>query len=349
MSGTSFDGIDLSFLETDGKIIYRYLGDLFYEYPSSLIKKYHSYQEFKLYDLLSFEREVTAHHLNAIERFCAKHELAFKEVDLIGFHGQTLLHCPEKKLTFQAGNPHILTSKLGIDVIADFRRRDIEDGGEGAPLTPYYHQSIIDSSKYPAAVINIGGVSNVTLLDHGSLDAFDLGPGNAPLNDFIAHASNSAQIDLNGTISSQGTVDHTLVNKILTDNFFALRGPKSLDRNFISWERFKHLTLSDGAATICYLIAKAISLIDLKNRNVFICGGGRKNPTIMKFITELCSGSVFSIDHIIDKNLRNINGDFIESQAFAFLAARIKLGLPIADLNTTGTKYLTSGGAFYRA
>ena len=336
--------------ETDGELIYQYLGNYFYEYPQALIKKYQNFRRFSLEELLEFEKELTQAHLDTIQSFCKNQNISRHDIDLIGFHGQTLYHNPEKKITLQIGNPNILTANLGIDVVADFRRRDIENGGQGAPLVPFYHKAIIDASTYPSAVVNIGGISNITLLDHKSLTAFDSGPGNALLNDFIASFDQSHQYDIDGTLSANGKVDFAKVDAILSDEFFNKKAPKSLDRNFITWNEFKYLNINDGAATICFLIAKAISQsIPGRNNQIFICGGGRKNPTIMKFLTELTGTKVSSIDKITDQQGRELNGDFIESQAFAYLAARIKYNLPIADANTTGTKYPAPGGAFYQA
>jgi anhydro-N-acetylmuramic acid kinase len=351
ISGTSFDGVDVSYIETDGQRVFAYLGDFFHEHSSNLIEQYKHYETFSIYDIAIFERDVSGAFLAAIEMFCSKHNINLKDIDLIGLHGQTLLHKPEEKLTIQVCNPHIITEALGVDVVADFRRRDIESGGQGAPLVPIYHNAIIDQKLYPANVVNIGGVSNITKLStNNQIVAFDCGPGNAPLNDFIAQTTNGSQnFDKDGSISNAGKVDYKLIDKILDNEFFKLKGPKSLDRNFISSEQFKHLSLTDGAATICYLVAKAISLNTEDNENIFICGGGRKNPTIMKFLQKLCRAKVHDIDAIQDAQGCNLNGDFIESQAFAFLAARIMNHLPIAYSSTTGTKHPTSGGAFYRA
>jgi len=350
MSGTSFDGVDLSYIQTDGDRVLQYLGDSFYEYPRTLIAEYQNFFNFSLEELLEFEKKVTIAHLEAIEIFCKNQMLTFKEIDLIGFHGQTLYHNPEKSLTLQIGNPNILTANLGIDVVADFRRRDIENGGQGAPLVPFYHRAIIDDSLYPATIVNIGGISNVTILGKNTITAFDSGPGNAPLNDFIASFNGDYHYDIDGEISAKGEIDLAKIETLLKNDFFHKKPPKSLDRNFISYQEFKHLNMHDGAATICFLIAKAIcDTIKDQGKHVFICGGGRKNPTIMKFLSQLSNAEVHSIDRINDSQGRPLNGDFIESQAFAYLAARIKYNLPIADLNTTGTKYPAPGGAFYRA
>jgi len=350
MSGTSFDGIDLSYIETDGVKIFHYMGNYFHEYPNKLLNKYLNIKTFSIEELLEFERAVTLLHLEAIEQFLLVNKISKKEIDLIGFHGQTLYHNPVKKLLLQLGNPHILTAKLGIDVISDFRRRDIENGGQGAPLVPFYHEAIIDKKLYPAAVVNIGGISNITILDNNFITAHDTGPGNALLNDFIRYHDSNLICDFNGEISSKGVVDHKLIEEMMSNEFFSTKPPKSLDRNFLSFERFLSLGIENGAATICFLIAKAITLsINDSTKNIFICGGGRKNKTIMKYLIKLSNALVAQIDILQDSKGNNLDGDFIESQAFAYLAARIKYNLPISNYSTTGTKGQSPGGAFYQA
>jgi anhydro-N-acetylmuramic acid kinase len=345
MSGTSFDGIDVSLIETDGDKVYSFLGNSFFPYPSDLKKAYHRRLQFNVIELLDFEKNISELHCQAILNFCSAKAINLKEIDLIGFHGQTIYHNPNKGVSLQVGNSNIITQKLKIDVISDFRRRDIEDGGQGAPLVPFYHRAIIDSSFYPVAVVNIGGISNFTLLDGKKLiSAADSGPGNALLDDLISYYDCGMKYDLDGQISSRGIADNNFVTNFLNDEYFISGGKKSLDREYFSFEKFICLGLENGAATICEVIAKSILLmIPEKYKKILVCGGGRKNSTIINRLAIISNAQVDKIDNL------GLDGDYIESQAFAFLAARIKYNLPISSNSTTGCFTQPVGGAFYRA
>ena len=344
MSGTSFDGIDVSLIETDGKRIYQYLGDSFYDYPADLKKVYQQSAQFNIERLLEFEREISIHHCLAVKNFCKIFDITLSDIDLIGFHGQTLYHNPAKKLTLQVGNANMLAHQLGVDVISDFRRRDIESGGQGAPLVPYYHKAIIGDQYLPAAIVNIGGISNVTLISKEKLVAFDSGPGNAMLDDLVCYFMEDLSYDKDGEVSALGKVNQGLLNSFLADDYFKKQSAKSLDRNHFSLQPFIDIGLEDGAATIVECIASSIAnSIPSEYLRIYVCGGGRKNKTIMNRLAKLSNRP-----EVVDIDMQGLNGDYIESQAFAYLAARIKYNLPISDKNTTGCVTQHSGGAFYR-
>lgn len=373
MSGTSIDGIDISLVKSDGeKIFSKELND-YYPYDRetknilrSLINDYsHSLGYIKDTELL-----ITKKHIEVVENFIKKYQILKNDVDIIGFSGHTILHSPEKSITWQIGNCQLLASKTLINVVGDFRTKDVVNNGQGAPLVPIYHHAIFnDYPIKPLIILNIGGVSNITYLednDYNNIVAYDICFGNAPMDDLV-HKSLGKDFDKDGNMAKNGKINEELANFILNQDYFFKSSPKSLDRNHFNQllnkellNSFANIKLEDALKTMCYIIAKSleISIKTLKNKpkEVFVCGGGRKNKTIMNLIAEICNVKVTNVDDI------GLDGNSIESQAFAFLAIRHLKNLPITFKKTTGVLlekhnaqileeecFSSCGGVFYRA
>lgn len=345
MSGTSLDGIDAAILKTDGKKIINPQQNLALNYDDkfrSRIKEVISGKG----DFLALERDLTIKHADAVKKLLKKYNV---KADLIGFHGQTIIHRPKEGITWQMGNGALLAELTGIDVICDLRRRDVAAGGQGAPLVPLYHAGILHKEKKPVVILNIGGVSNVTYIDNSAekIIACDTGPGNALLNDWI-YKHTGKEFDAGGKISSKGKADEKIISRVLADEFFNVKKPKSLDRNhFKKISNVENLSLENGAATLSEItvrsILKACRFFPKHPAKWFVAGGGRHNNYFMQRLDAVLPGEVYNID------ILKMNGDFIEAEAFAFLAARAKNGLHLSLPTTTGVKKLVPGGAFYQA
>ncbi|HWA46948.1 MAG TPA: anhydro-N-acetylmuramic acid kinase [Dongiaceae bacterium] len=344
MSGTSADGVDAALIRTDGTSVA--------EFGPSLTEPYDNAFRLKLKGAFGsqapvpeIERELTERHASAVQALLAKAGRGPRDVAVVGFHGQTLHHAPERRQTWQIGDGALLAKLTGIEVVNDFRSADVAAGGQGAPLVPVYHAALAGALAKPLAVLNIGGVGNVTWIGaDGSLLAFDTGPGNALLDDWVMqHTGRHA--DLNGALARQGRVDAIALGKLLSDPFFGVKPPKSLDR-----QHFKQLaaaalaTLSpaDGAATLVGFTALAIGRAQLHFpapvREWLVCGGGRHNPALMQALKAELPVPVRSADEA------GWDGDALEAQAFAFLAVRSLRGLPLSFPTTTGVPHPMQGG-----
>ncbi len=344
MSGTSLDGVDAALIATDGldlvelgpglcvpyapdfrNDLRRYLGQE--ALPSQLLQNFHDVHERAVVDLLAL---------------CG---LLPKDITVVGFHGQTLLHQPAQKTSIQAGDGGTLAKMLGIRVVSQFRQADVAAGGQGAPLVPIYHQALLRSVSKPAAVLNIGGVANITFIDQdGSLLAFDTGPGGALLDDWM-QAQLSLPFDPGGQLALQGRVQQALIDQWLAQPFFALPPPKSLDR-----DAFRHIDLSrlsdaDGAATLVAFTAQAVyrglSFLPKMPLKIYVAGGGRKNNAMMLALAQILPCPVAVIEAL------PADGDLLEAQAFAYLAMRSLLKLPLSFPGTTGVPAPQTGGVLH--
>ena len=363
MSGTSGDGVDASIIHSNGIDHFEVIKDKYFEYDSNIYKNIHFLKEkiFNIKDLkklsselLDLERKITIFHAKVIKEFKPNDEDV-----VIGFHGQTIFHNPEKKITKQLGEGNLLSQLVNKRVIYDFRQEDLKNNGQGAPLTPIFHYLLSNDIKkkykieFPICFINIGGISNITKISEKNetveenLEAFDSGPGNCLIDEWIRKNS-SKKIDENGSIASSGKIDQLILNQAI-DNFKINSYDKSLDiKNFdISFAR--GLSLEDGCATItnftAYLIAKAIEYSNKdksKPITYFICGGGRKNTFLIQSIKDYLSNQTNLSLNLIDNY--EFDGDYIESQAFGYLAIRSFLKLPISFPKTTGCDSQTVGG-----
>jgi anhydro-N-acetylmuramic acid kinase len=357
MSGTSLDGIDAALLDTDGENAAR---------PgSALTIPYDAETRAMLREALSdarsvaegapipwsirdAERRLTEAHADAVKALLEKARLATRDVALIGFHGQTILHRPAQRRTWQIGDGALLARLTGIDTVNDFRSADVKAGGQGAPLVPLYHAALVASAKLkqPVAIVNIGGVANVTYVDGDTVLAFDTGPGNAPIDDW-AHRHAGKPIDEDGALAAKGKADNDVLERMLQHDFFTKSGPKSLDRLDFGMADVEHLSPEDGAATLTAFtaatIARAREHFPDSAETWIVCGGGRHNKTLM---TELRARLNVAVVPAEDQGWR---GDFIEAEAFAYLAVRSINGLPLSLPTTTGVPEPMTGGKLYKA
>ena len=364
MSGTSMDGIDISIIKSDGEQFIEIIDDMYLKYEDQLklkliktiglcsSKDYFFTLSEKISEL---EKEITLCHSQAYKLIAKKNKSI--KVDLIGFHGQTVLHKPQEGYSIQIGDSQLLSKLTNTTVISNFRENDILNGGEGAPLSPIYHQLILNKikSKLPSAIINIGGISNVTYVDeYNEIVSFDMGPGSCLIDLWIRNKTNK-EFDKDGLIAKSGQIDEHILNKFLTHPYYKKKFPKSLDVNDFNLQDLYSLSLEDGCATLSMLTVKSIcmALHSFKNlpNLILLSGGGRKNKYIFDNIKKEFGNSIMLID---DFNLKKdfsagLNGDFIESQAFAYLAIRSYLKKFITFPTTTGVKKPCLGGLVYKS
>src|SRR5581483_10815789 len=357
MSGTSLDGVDVAMIETDGRQVKAFGPSGYRPYTEverrllrqALAEAVHLRErEARPGILMDAERVVTLAHAEAVASFTAQNRITAQDIDIVGFHGQTVLHRPAEKITVQIGDAAALAKAIHIPVMHDFRAADIAAGGQGAPLVPVYHRALAQSlaRESPIVVLNIGGVSNITYIDGDTLIACDTGPGNALLDDFVYRAIGQG-FDRDGHLAAQGTPDDEWISEALSDAFFTLPPPKSLDRNDFAKYAFRKPSLTDGAATLTAFtaaaIAKVIPLLPKTPRSWIVAGGGARNPVMMQMLRErLHPATVESADAL------GWSTDAIEAQAFGFLAARGLKGLPLSYPATTGVSMPTTGGIVAR-
>ena len=363
MSGTSLDGVDVAMLQTDGETIeefgptfYRAYSDAERELLRAALVAATALTQRKARPGVIGEAEklITAAHGEAVEEFLARNRIDSASVDVVGLHGQTILHRPERQLTIQLGHGAALARRLRIPVVFDFRAADVAAGGQGAPLASVFHRALARAldRPQPVAVLNIGGVANVTSID-GSLDPFacDTSPGNALIDDFMRECTGEAH-DPAGANAARGKVDEAAVEQVLTHPFFSAAPPKSLDRNdFGQWVKEKAAlgdkTTADGAATLTDITAASIAAI-VKHlprtpATWIVSGGGAHNATLMRMLAQkLAPASVETANSV------GWNSDAVEAQAFAYLAVRSLRGLPLTFPTTTGVSKPTTGGIIAR-
>ena len=357
MSGTSLDGVDVAMIETDGRRVNAFGPSGYRPYTDSernlLRQALYEAVDLPQRDarpgcLREAERAVTAAHAEAVAAFVAQHRIAFSDIDIVGFHGQTVLHRPERRLTVQIGDAATLAKTIHIPVMHDFRAADVEAGGQGAPFVPVYHRALAQSLERegPIVVVNIGGVSNITYIDGDILIACDTGPGNALLDDYMSKFLNQ-RFDNEGRIAAQGQVDVGWINRALKLPFFALPPPKSLDRNDFASLKLADLPPADGAATLTAFTAEAIArivpLLPKEPKSWIVAGGGARNLTMMRMLRERLQPAVVQAADAL-----GWASDAIEAQAFGFLAARGLKGLPLSYPATTGVPIPMTGGVIAR-
>lgn len=357
MSGTSLDGIDIALVETDGGQSLTRGPSATVAYPAEFrVKLVQAIQDAKKMTdrtqrpgcLSAIERELTERHAAVVTRFMGQNSLQPSAIDVIGFHGQTVLHRPADRLTVQLGDGTLLAKLIGIDVIHDLRAADCASGGEGAPLVPVYHRALVGKlPQRPVAVVNIGGVANVTYIGRdGQLLAFDTGPGNALIDDWMLKQTGQMR-DEGGAAAARGTVNDDVLRFYLSRSFFGQLPPKSLDRNAFAFELVDGLSVEDGAATLTAFTASSIA----RAREHFpeepqlwiICGGGRRNKTIMGMLAAAVQNAVVPAEAV------GLDGDAIEAEAWGYLAVRSLLKLPITFPGTTGVGTPLTGGVLARA
>lgn len=356
MSGTSMDGIDVALIETDGE------GELLhgpaFTYPYSegfrgrlreavLAARTLKARAERPGVLRVAEQYLTDLHAEAVMHFLEDTRLKPFNIDVVGFHGHTVLHAPDRRLTVQIGDGKRLAKAIGMPVVYDMRIADVMVGGQGAPLVPVYHRAIaLKLGKGPAAFVNIGGVANVTYVGaDAELMAFDTGPGNALIDDWMM-THGAGAFDADGETALNGAVDDGVLHEMLKAHYFIEPPPKSLDRNAFDVGRLAGLSLTAGAATLAAFTAESIA----RAREHFpqepaiwvICGGGRKNRAIMTRLAERVENAVVPLEAI------GLSGDSTEAEAWAYLAVRSLKGLPLTFPGTTGVPEPTSGGVIAR-
>ena len=359
MSGTSGDGIDASIISSDGSNNYEEISNEYFQYDQHIYDKIH-FLKAKInnkYDLRKnqndiddLEKEITLFHAKAVNQIIKN-----TNIDLIGFHGQTIYHNASEKISKQIGNAKLLSQLTKKNIIYNFRNNDLKNGGQGAPLAPVFHKTLIKQNnlEIPTCILNIGGISNITIVTDYNKDNFfskDIGPGNCLIDQWVRR--NNQKYDMNGELASKG-----LVNQIIVEQgqelFSNIKKNKnsSLDTNDFDISFARGLSVEDGSATLTYLTAQIISasinyeISKINNKinkinKIIICGGGRKNNELINIIKKK-SLKNFDFKNIDDYGL---NGDFIESQAFAFLSIRSLLKLPISFPDSTGCKSACTGG-----
>jgi anhydro-N-acetylmuramic acid kinase len=360
MSGTSLDGVDAAVIETDGETVQSF-GPVEYrpyrEQERALLRQALA-DAVDLTDrqsrpgvLAEAEELITRVHAETVEELMLRNSLTVRDIAAVGFHGQTVIHRPAIKLTVQIGDGAGLAKRLGMPVVHDFRQADIQAGGQGAPLVPVFHRAIVSNLKrpHPVAVLNIGGVANVTYVDGGpSPIACDTGPGNALIDDFM-RARTGAPYDDNGDAAATGRPDYNFISRVLDNTFFELPPPKSLDRNAFAFGKsgLPEYSVPDGAATLSALTVEAVARVlphlPDEPRAWIVGGGGARNKTLMRMLADkLSPATVETADEA------GFSADALEAQAFAFLAVRSMRGLPITFPTTSGAPKPMSGGVVAR-
>jgi anhydro-N-acetylmuramic acid kinase len=359
MSGTSLDGVDIALLETDGERVAAFGPTGYRPYTDderALLRRALSEgasvtaREQRPGVLVEADDFVTRVHGEAVETFMRDTSIARADVAVVGFHGQTVLHRPEKRLTVQIGDGAALARRLGMTVAYDFRAADVAAGGQGAPLVPVFHQALARMLErpHPIALLNVGGVANVTWVDGGDPVACDTGPGNALIDDFM-RARTGLPLDRDGDQAARGHVDEDFVERVLAHGFFAHPYPKSLDRNAFAFANIglPDFSVADGAATLSALtaaaVARVVTLLPQPPRSWIVAGGGARNPTLMRMLAERLKPASVETAHAI-----GWASDSLEAQAFAYLAVRSLNGLPITFPKTTGAPHPMTGGVIAR-
>ncbi|MBD1137451.1 anhydro-N-acetylmuramic acid kinase [Pelagibacterales bacterium SAG-MED43] len=364
MSGTSMDGVDLSLIKTDGHDYYAEISDKYYQFDDQLFKDLIRLRENirnsedlkkKLSIVSEIEKKFTLFNANIIKKFIDKEGI---KPNLIGIHGQTIYHNVKDKISRQIVDGNLLSQLIKCIVINKFRQQDLDNGGQGAPLTPVFHYLISKKLKknfrlsFPINIINIGGITNVTTIlktekIENDIHAYDIAPGNCLINEWMRINSNK-KFDNKGAIALSGKINELFLNQA-KDNFEISSINESMDTNDFDISFAKGLSFEDGCATLteftAYLISEGLKKINKINntdiQNLIICGGGRKNKTLIKKINQYMNNKKLILTDI-DKF--KLNGDFVESQAFAYLAVRRFLNLPISFPNTTRCLKQSLGG-----
>jgi anhydro-N-acetylmuramic acid kinase len=345
MSGTSLDGIDAALIKTDGIRVF--------EHGPVSSTPYETGFRDQLRRLLgkssadpALVTEFTRIHSEILLNLLVQNNLVASDIDLVGFHGQTIFHDPAKRVTVQIGDGQLLADLTEIDTVAGFRMEDVAAGGEGAPFAPLYHRALADDLQGPLAVLNLGGVGNVTFINEDDVLAFDTGPANALVDDWVLKHTGKT-FDAEGRIAASGKVNLEVLSQLMDHPYFDLVPPKSLDRDQFSTSVVDRLSLEDGAATLLRFTSESIkrSLAHLPAvpRRWLLTGGGRKNPELLRLIKEAVSVPVEPVENV------GWRGDDLEAEAFAFLAVRSVKGLPLSLPTTTGVPQPMTGGTLYSA
>ena len=355
MSGTSVDGVDASIIKSDGERFLEIIDDIYIKYDDhfrvKLKKAIDSCYSKDRFNNLSnsikdIEKGITLFHDKACKLIINRNRNI--KIDIIGFHGQTILHKPQEGYSIQIGDSKLLSNLTNTTVVSNFRENDILNGGQGAPLSSLYHYLILSKikSNLPSAVVNIGGISNITYVEnYDKIISFDTGPGNYLIDKWVK-INSKMEYDKEGELAKSGHPNKIILEKLLSNPYYKKKFPKSLDVKDFSLNDLNKLSLEDGCATLSMLTVKSIciainSFARTPNKILF-SGGGRKNKFIINKIKEIIKNPIYLVDEF------NFNGDFIESQAFAYLAIRSYLKKYISLPSTTGVKNPCLGGLIFK-
>lgn len=351
MSGTSLDGIDAALITTDGVAVQAFGASLTAPYDAGFRAGLRAClgEKASPETIAAVEAELTDRHAAVVRQLLERAGIEARDVGVIGFHGHTIAHRPEDRYTRQIGDGDRLAEALGIPVVFDLRSADVAAGGQGAPLASTLHMALAAAVPGPLAVLNIGGVANVTWLsgnDAGPL-AFDTGPGNALMDDWM-HRHTGQVCDTDGVTAAAGVVDTDILGRLMTHAYFSEQPPKSLDRDDFAAraEAVAGLSLADGAATLTAFTVESVAVASRwfpdPVKRWLVCGGGRHNPTVMQRLQARLGVPVEAVEAV------GWDGDALEAQAFAFLAVRSLRGLPVTYPGTTGAPQPLTGGRLAR-
>lgn len=354
MSGTSLDGIDAALIETDGAAHIRPIAFRSDPYSSQARDQLREAAALALSfekprrsaKIAEAEEMLTRRHVLAVRQLLATAQVDPAQVDVVGFHGQTIAHRPDRGWTWQIGDGAAMAAALGIRVVNDLRSADVAAGGQGAPLLPVYHRALTAGMDGPVAVLNLGGVGNITWLGagEGELIAFDTGPANGLIDDWML-AETGSPYDAHGAFAARGTVDPTVLAAMLDNRWFDAPPPKSLDRADFTIEPARGLSAADGAATLTAFTAATVALalrhLPVPPKRLIVAGGGRHNPTLMKMIADATKMAAEPIEAL------GWNGDATEAEGFAYMAVRSLKGQPISFPGTTGVTEPLTGGVVH--
>ena len=352
MTGTSMDGIDISYCFTNGLNKIKILNEKSYNYP---ISTQNSIKKIKLSNLSNkkntakYDKNITEIIINYLKKFLKEFHIPKKDIDFISLSGQTIIHLPKKKFTLQLGNPNFISKYFKLNVVSDFRIKDLLNGGQGAPIGSYYHKLLINKINPNSAIINLGGVANFSLINRNTLISSDIGPANAITDDLMFYFFKK-KFDINGNLASKGKKDIRITELYKKNSFFKKKFPTSLDRNnfYYLFKKLKKLEPKNALNTSSHFtIHSIIKLTDhkiFKNINeIIFTGGGRKNKYILKSLRNLRKNIKFSL---IDDY--KFNGDLLEAQMFAYIGVRSIKKLILSSQSTTGVKKSISGGKLYK-
>ncbi|EZP56940.1 anhydro-N-acetylmuramic acid kinase [Sphingomonas sp. RIT328] len=354
MSGTSLDGIDAALIETDGEGMVRPIAFRGEAYSDAARAQLAAATTLALTfdrpraspDLVAAGELIDRTHAFAVHKLLREAGVEAAAVEVIGYHGQTVAHRPDRGWTWQVGDGAVLARATGITVVSDFRSADVAAGGQGAPLLPVYHAALVAALERPVAVLNLGGVGNITYVGaDGALVAFDTGPANGLIDSWV-EAETGARFDADGALAAAGRGDEAVLTGMLDHPFFDLAPPKSLDRNDFTIQPARGLAAADGAATLTAFTAasvtEAIDRLPARPKRLIVAGGGRHNPVLLRMIGDRCGLRPEPSDAL------GWNGDAMEAEGFAYMAVRTLRGLPISFPGTTGAAAPLAGGVISR-
>lgn len=349
MSGTSLDGVDAALIRTDGAHFVEPLGSVSLPYDPDMrddLRSCLNKEEDLDGHIARVERDITLFHADVVRELMADTNASLEQVDVIGFHGQTIAHAPERKFTWQIGDGALLAQEIGVRVVNDLRQADVQAGGQGAPLLPIYHRVRAENIPKPLVVLNLGGVANVTYIgtNEEEMLAFDTGPASALIDDFVKSRIGKS-FDRDGELARSGSIHQNILGELLNNPYFKQVPPKSLDRNAWDVKVIKTLSDRDGAATLTaftvWSILQAVAFFPAPAKRWIVTGGGRKNAFMMDLLRQVLEVEVETVETV------GWNGDTLEAEGFAYMAVRSLLGLPYTFPGTTGVYRPLTGGVVH--